>query len=279
MTASNPQSDREPAPSFEDAAPSPLSRLLLPGAAAAIALGVLVNLGLWQVDRLVWKEALIAKVTADVAADPVAAPGPDAWPTLDPFEIDYRHVAVTGHYLPGTAYYFTALGEDARGAAQGPGYMLYQPFETIEGWTLMVNRGFLPQEVWRDRREDFRQDAPAQGAASTPVTLTGLLRLSEQPNWTTPAADTDGMVWFARDTIHMAKTLDVPGQGRAPFSLDLDQAFSGPGGLPQAGETVVRFKNDHLGYALTWFGLAATLIGVFATWAVTVLRGSRKDEA
>ncbi|MBO0345895.1 SURF1 family protein [Roseibium sp. CAU 1637] len=261
-------------PQSELQSQSPLRRLLVPAAVAALALGVLLNLGLWQLDRLAWKTALIAKVETDLAAAPVPAPGPDAWPTLDPFEIDYRHVSVTGHFLAGNAYYFTSLGEDAKGRFQGPGYMVYSPFRTSGGWTLMINRGFLPQEIWRIEREMFVEEPNPE----TQITITGLLRLSEQPNWTTPAADTDNMVWFARDTIHMSKTLKVPSQKRAPFSVDLDGAFSGLNGLPQAGETVVRFKNDHLGYALTWFGLAATLVGVFFTYALTVFRQTSPDD-
>lgn len=254
--------------------PSPFRRLLLPGAVAAIAFGILLNLGLWQLDRLAWKEALIAKVQKDIAAPAVPAPGPEDWPTADPFKIDYRHVSVTGHYLDGVAYYYTSLGEDAKGRHKGPGYMIYSPFETVDGWTLMINRGFIPQQTWRIEREAFTK---IQGAGET-VTLSGLLRMSEQPNWTTPATDPDDMVWFARDTINMSKKLDVPSENRAPFSIDLDAEFSGPTGVPQAGETVVRFKNDHLGYALTWFGLAATLLGVFAAYAFSVFRSSRKAE-
>ncbi|WP_417685444.1 SURF1 family protein [Roseibium sp.] len=247
---------------------TPYRRLLLPTIAGAISLAILLSLGFWQLDRLSWKEALIAKVERDVSADPVPAPGPGEWADLPPFEADYRHVSVTGRFVEGDVFYYTSLGYDRKGTYSGPGYMVYSPFEADEGWTVMVNRGFVPQELWGYGAEVYAGPAKWPGEK----TLTGLLRRSETPNWTTPAAQEDKRIWFARDTGHMAQVLGAQSEKLAPYSIDLDAEFSGPDGLPQAGETVVRFKNDHLGYALTWFGLAATLIGVYLTYAVATLR-------
>lgn len=245
--------------------PSALRRLLVPGIAAAIGLVILVNLGLWQMQRLAWKEALIERVNADVTRPAVPAPGPKDWPqtVADPLA-DYRHVAVSGRYLPGAAYYYTSLAT-TQGAPSGPGYLIYSPLVTDEGWLVMVNRGFVPQGLAADLMAEL--ETPPLGEQK----LTGLLRLREQPNWTTPAVDAAKRIWFARDTDHMAKVLGASGS-LAPYSIDLDAAFTGPQGLPRAGQTVVKFKNDHLGYALTWFGLAATLAGVFIAYAVQVFR-------
>ena len=248
----------------------PIRVLLLPTIAAAVALAVLLNLGFWQLDRLAWKERLIEKVAADVVTPPVAAPGPAAWADLSS-EDDYRHVAVTGRFLEGAVFYYTALTGPA-GPVGGPGVMVYAPFETDDGWVVLVNRGFLPQGL----------DAARRAAAVAPPEgdwrLTGLLRLSEKPNWTTPETDPDDRIWFARDTDAMAGVLGVASANLAPYSIDLDAEFTPPSGLPQAGETVVRFKNDHLGYALTWFGLAATLIGVYLTYAASILWPRKKHE-
>ncbi|KND19996.1 surfeit 1 [Pannonibacter phragmitetus] len=244
---------------------SAVRRLLVPGVAAAIGLAILVNLGLWQMQRLAWKEALIERVTADVARPAVPAPGPQDWPqvTADPLT-DYRHVAVSGRYLPGAAYYYTSLPVKS-GAPSGPGYMIYSPLVTEEGWLVMINRGFVPQGLAADLMAAL--ETPPLGEQQ----LTGLLRRREEPNWTTPAVDTGKRIWFARDTDHMAEVLGATGS-LAPYSIDLDAAFTGADGLPRAGETVVKFKNDHLGYALTWFGLAATLAGVFIAYAVQIFR-------
>ncbi|NVK34426.1 MAG: SURF1 family protein [Rhodobacteraceae bacterium] len=247
----------------------PARHLVWLTAFAVPALLVLLALGNWQLDRLAEKEDLIAHVTASIDAPPEAAPGPASWGALENDEevlaLDYRHVSITGSFLQGSAYYFTSLPERS-GRYSGPGYMLYSPFQTKDGWSVLVNRGFIPQDVFRHQRSAV-EEVPTGS-----LKLVGLLRRSETPNWTTPEADETNRIWFARDTEHMAKVLGLNPDNLAPYSIDLDAEFTGPEGLPQAGETVVRFKNDHLGYALTWFGLAATLIGVFATYSLSVLR-------
>ncbi|MHA7774235.1 SURF1 family protein [Roseibium sp. M-1] len=245
--------------------------LLLPTLAAVAALAVLLNLGFWQLDRLAWKEELIERVETDITQAPVAAPGPHAWADMGS-EDDYRHVELTGRFLEGAVFYYTALTK-AAGAFDGPGLMVYAPFETEGGWTVLVNRGFVPQGLDPAQREI---------AIATPDgvrRLTGLVRLSEKPNWTTPDPDQGDRTWFARDTEAMAGTLGMTTANLAPYSVDLDAEFTPPSGLPQAGETVVRFKNDHLGYALTWFGLAATLIGVYLTYSASILWPRSKREA
>lgn len=250
---------------------SPFRKLVWPFIATVCALAILLKLGFWQVDRLAWKEALIAKVAADLQLDPVPAPGPDQWPSMDLEDADYRHVVTRGRFLEGAALYYIALSQ-AKGRYSGPGYFAYSPFETDNGWLVMVNRGFVPQ------------DTPAQvrSAALTPPTGTmrieGVLRRSEKPNWATPESDVANRVWFARDTDDMAAVLGVPDEKIAPYSIDLDATFTPASGLPQAGETIVKFKNDHLGYALTWFGLAATLVGVFLTYAFSLIRRARANK-
>lgn len=250
---------------------SPVRKLLWPFLATVCALAVLLKLGFWQLDRLAWKEALIAKVATDLKRDPVPAPGPDRWPAMDMEDADYRHVMTSGRFLEGAALYYIALSP-AKGRYSGPGYFVYSPFATGDGWLVMVNRGFVPQ------------DAPAEvrSAALTPppgtMRIEGVLRRSEKPNWATPETDVKNRTWFARDTDDMAAVLGVPDEKIAPYSIDLDATFTPASGLPQAGETIVKFKNDHLGYALTWFGLAATLVGVFLTYALSLIRRARAEK-
>ncbi|WP_209011626.1 SURF1 family protein [Roseibium aggregatum] len=250
---------------------SPFRKLLWPFIAAVCALAVLLKLGFWQVDRLAWKEALIAKVAEDLQMDPVPAPGPDQWPAMDLDEADYRHVMTGGHFLDGAAQYYIALSQ-AKGKYSGPGYFIYSPFETGEGWLVMVNRGFIPQDLPPDIKKEVFTPPPGT------VRIEGVLRRSEKPNWATPETDVKNRIWFARDTEDMASILGVPDEKLAPYSIDLDARYTPASGLPQAGETIVKFKNDHLGYALTWFGLAATLVGVFLTYAVSLLRRARAEK-
>lgn len=247
-------------PSGVPSASAIVRALLIPAIAALAGLVVLLSLGFWQLERLSWKDVLIAKVSNDVALPAVPAPAPFDWPDMDHLEWDYRHVSVAGHFLNGAAYYYTALGK-ANGPFEGPGFMVYSPFQTHESWVVLINRGFIPQGLSDDDRKSIIV-VPGEE-----LKLTGLLRRSEKPNWTTPDVDPNSLIWFARDTGHMADALDISDMTVAPFSIDLGAEFTPESGLPQAGETVVQFKNDHLGYALTWFGLAATLAGVFLTYA------------
>ncbi|MEP3048572.1 MAG: SURF1 family protein [Roseibium sp.] len=245
-------------------------KLIIPSIAAAIGLAILLNLGFWQLGRLEWKENLIVQVEQGVAKAPVPAPVPTDWATLSDVD-DYRNVSVSGEYLDGETFYYTALSKPF-GKFGGPGVMAYSPFKTTDGWIVLINRGFLPQELPENERAHFLK--PPEGISE----ITGLMRLGEKPNWTTPASNPNDRIWFARDTDAMGKTLGIEAQFLAPYSIDLDKRYTPSSGLPQAGETIVRFKNDHLGYALTWFGLAATLIGVFLAYAATIL-WPRKENA
>lgn len=246
---------------------SPVRKLLYPTLATIISLIILLNLGFWQLGRLDQKTALIARVEAGVSADPVPAPGPEDWKNLT-IQDDYKNVSLSGEFLEGVVFYYTAL-TDSVGPYNGPGYLIYSPFKTSDGWTIMLNRGFIPQEV----PEPIRQKAIT--APSGQQTIIGLLRLSEKPTWTTPAADPKSRIWFARDTEGMAEMIGDLGANLAPYSVDIGRATPQVDELPQTGETVVRFKNDHLGYALTWFGLAATLVGVYLAF---VFHGFRQKE-
>ena len=161
-------------------------KLVIPAIAAAVGLAILLNLGFWQLNRLEWKTDLIAQVEDGIGRAPVPAPGPNAWPTLGESD-DYLHVVLEGSFLDGNAFYYTALSDPA-GPFGGPGVMVYAPFRTAEGWTVFVNRGFLPQELAGE---------PRQQALNVPegnAQVTGLLRLSEKPNWTTPEAECDRQV-------------------------------------------------------------------------------------
>ncbi|EFO34474.1 surfeit locus 1 family protein [Roseibium sp. TrichSKD4] len=238
--------------------------LIIPTIAAVVGFLVLLNLGFWQLDRLEQKNALIERVEAGVSSKPVPVPAPDGWDELS-LEDDYKNVFVTGRFVGDPVFYYTALTKSV-GKFNGPGYLIYSPFKTEGGWHVMINRGYIPQDL----PEEVRQAAIM--APEGFQKLTGLLRVSEKPSWTTPAADPKSRIWFARDTDGMAEMVNLKTDALAPFSIDLANTVEQVAELPQAGETVVRFKNDHLGYALTWFGLAATLAGVYLAFVFHMLR-------
>ena len=143
---------------------------------------------------------------------------------------------------------------------RGAGYWVVTPLET-PGFTLLVNRGFVP----KDRRE---AKARAAGNVAGPVTVTGLLRITEPGGAFLRSNDPAADRWFSRDVAAIAK---ARGLGRtAPYFVDAD-ASPNPGGYPVGGLTVVRFRDHHMVYALTWFALAA--LSLFFAWRLWRIRG------
>ena len=206
-----------------------------------------VVLGSWQLQRLGEKQALIATVAERLDDPPVPLPPVAAWPGLDGAAVDYLPMAATGHYLDAsTVLVFTSLGS-SRGAYSGPGYWVLTPFALESGGTLFVNRGFIPQEAAEDRA------ALEPEPSDTPLTIAGIGRRAEPAGAFTPVADTANGIEWVRDPARLATLAGVEGPV-APFYLDLPASPAGE--LPQGGETVVEFPNNHLGYAYTWFGFA-----------------------
>ncbi len=216
---------------------------------AGLALtGVFLGLGTWQVERRVWKLALIDRVEARIYAEPVPAPGPEEWTGLTAASAEYRRVRLTGRFAHDRATLVQALSE------RGAGFWVLVPLVTDRGFTVLVNRGFVPTEA-RER------SARAAGEPEGEVTLTGLLRLSEPGGGflrrNDPAADR----WYSRDVAAIATSRGIDGSTAvAPYFVDADAAPN-PGGLPMGGLTVVAFHNNHLVYALTWYALALMTAG------------------
>jgi surfeit locus 1 family protein len=235
-----------------------LRALIVPGLCALAGFVFLTSLGIWQLQRLAWKEALIARVALRMQMSFVPWPPAEAgWPNVNAEQHEYLHVRVTGtfrHDLEALCY---ELLSEARGKFSGPGYWVLTPLETAAGATFIVNRGFVPLD---------RKDAATRGEGQVAgkVTVIGYLRLPERRSWFTPADDPAHHLWQARDPAAIAKAYGLA--HAAPFFVDADAAAN-PGGLPQGGETKLVFPNNHLGYAITWFGLALALIAVFAAFA------------
>ncbi len=230
-------------------------------------LGLLVGLGVWQLERLGWKEGVIASMGARVEATPAPLAPSSNWAALAATDYDYSRVAATGRFEPRVeALIFRASGTPVGGPEQ-PGYWAMSPFRLADGATLLVNRGF----VSADRRVD---PARLAGLPQGDVTITGLLRAPEARNWFTPADNVATGEWYTRDPGAIAAALSL-GQA-APFSLDED-AYPAAPGLPGGGATVFDIPNNHLGYAATWFGLALTLVGVLGGFVWKRLHGETGD--
>jgi surfeit locus 1 family protein len=236
--------------------------LLALGAAALAVFAVLIGLGVWQVHRLAWKRDLIARVDARVRAPPAPAPEPAAWPAVTTEADEYRHVRVTGTLLNDRETLVQAL------TALGPGYWVLTPLRTAVGSVYLINRGFVPPE----RRSPTSRHG---GETAGETTVTGLLRISEPGGGFLRSNDPAADRWYSRDVPAIAATRGLGGV--APFFIDAD-ASPLPGGYPVGGLTVISFPNNHLVYALTWFGLAGMLAAavVYVGWDERRLR--RKDD-
>jgi surfeit locus 1 family protein len=223
---------------------TPALKLFAFGAFATIGAAVLIGLGLWQLERRVWKLDLISRVEQRVHAAPVSAPGPSLWPRVNAADDAYRRVRVTGHFLGARETLVQAVTE------RGGGYWVVAPFRAEEGFTVLVNRGFVPAD--RDGWQSRAVQPPGQ------TTLTGLLRVTEPGGaflrHNDPAADR----WYSRDVAAIAAARGI--QKVAPYFIDVDRSAD-PAALPVGGLTVFAFPNNHLLYALTWFGLAVMLAG------------------
>jgi len=242
-----------------------MSRSGLIAAAAASLAGVvlLTGLGIWQLKRLAWKEALIAQVEARAHAAPVDAPPPSAWAQLKPENYEYRHVRISGVYdYTHQELIFRGL-ETPRGSYGGVGYFVATPLWLASGESVIVNRGFVPDTM----------KAEADKGPRGEVTVTGLMRASERRNLFTPADDPAKGVFYTQDAEALARAMGLA--AHAPFVIEAD---AGPDPLPEGGETRLSFPNNHLSYAFTWFGLAIALAGVFGTFAWGQVRANEADK-
>jgi surfeit locus 1 family protein len=205
-----------------------------------------LGLGAWQIQRLFWKEGLIAERAAAVAAPPVSPPQSAA----EARDMEFRRVTDDGVFLNDKEIFLGATSEGGRN-----GYQVLTPLRERDGRIIFVNRGFIPAEIKaREKR--------IAGEPAGPVWIEGLLRLPPEgrPNWFLPDNRPELNYWFWVDLPAMAKADGL--DHVAPFYIDADAAPN-PGGWPRGGVTRLALPNDHLQYAITWFSLAIALIVIY----------------
>lgn len=236
------------------------ARIIL-GLLALVLFAGFIALGTWQVERRAWKLDLIARVDARVHADPVAAPDRSDWPNVTTKRDEYRHVQVHGTYRNEKESYVYASTD------YGAGYWVITPLVRDDGTVVMINRGFVPTD---HKKPDTRED----GQIGTPVTVTGLLRIDE-PGGTflrdnAPQDDR----WYSRDVKAMATKRGLDTANVAPYFIDADGSAH-TSKLPIGGLTKVHFRNSHLSYAITWYGMALLVV---AWWGFLFYRRRSKDD-
>jgi cytochrome oxidase assembly protein ShyY1 len=231
---------------------------------------VLVGLGLWQLQRRAEKRALIAALDERLALAPVPLPPSAQWSGLRAGTDEFRRVRLSAVKLDlasgGRVY---GSGSAVRDDISGPGKWQFVPAQLESGEVVAVNIGFA---------QDPAPNAPAGEARNQrivvryPLQLTGYLRFPEPAGMFTPAGNVGQLLWFTRDHPAMARALGWDRDGRtvAPFYVDLESPALLDGVKP--GPLRVRLKDDHLQYAITWFGLAAVVLIAFGFW----LRAQRR---
>jgi cytochrome oxidase assembly protein ShyY1 len=231
-----------------------------------LMLALFVGLGVWQLQRRVEKHALIAALTERLSEAPEALPSPAQWAALTPAQDEFRRVRFTATYvrLPDAMVY--SSGSAVREDISGPGTWAFLPARLSTGETVVINTGFV-QNTMQDRAQQDRAVTPL--VTDAPVTLTGYLRFPEKAGALTPAENATKRLWFTRDHVAMARALGW--SEVAPFYIDLELPVP-TSGIPKPGPLEVHLKDDHLQYAITWFGLAGAVVIAFGVW----WRGQRR---
>jgi surfeit locus 1 family protein len=227
-----------------------------------VGIAILIGLGVWQLDRKVWKEHLIATITERLTHTPQNLPPRANWPQLDQAKDEYRRVAFPAEFLDGEEALVYTAGSSLRPDVQGPGYWVFAPARLAGGSIVMVDRGFVPL----DRKEPATRP---QGVLHGSVDIVGVMRWPETRGLFTPAEDLKTNVWYLRDPQAMAAAKKW--SSAAPFYIDQEGPVP-PGGWPKPGKLEVNLPDNHLQYAITWFGLALGLAGVYLVWLAGRLR-------
>lgn len=233
--------------------------LIIPAIMTLVAFAVLIGLGGWQLQRRDWKLGLIERIEARAHEQPITlAEAVAHWERER--DVEYYRLRLAGRFLhEHERHLYSIVGGEA-------GWKVITPFENEDGSVLLVDRGFVP--------EPFRDPATrAAGQIDGRVELVALARAPGTPSAFTPDNQPAANRWFWRDVEGM-QAVGLPlevATSTLPFMAEAEK-MEVPGGWPRSGGTLLSLPNRHLEYALTWFGLAAALLAVFAAYATRHLR-------
>jgi len=232
----------------------------------AIGIAILCSLGAWQVRRLHWKEGLLASIHERMASPPetIAQIGKRFADTGD---VDYYPVTVSGQFMNGKEQHFLATHDGASG------FYVYTPLALDDGRVVFINRGFVPYDLKNPAKR-------RKGQLDGVVTISGLARnpLHDKPSSFVPDNDLAANIYYWKDIDAMASRAGIETGNLVPFFIDAGNTQN-PGGYPVGGVTIISLPNNHLQYAVTWFGLAAGLALVLSFWLFRQLRSQAPGTA
>jgi surfeit locus 1 family protein len=206
---------------------------------------IMLGLGVWQLQRLQWKNDLMDRIAERSAAAPVAYESGLTW---EDAKDEYKRVRLRGSFVHEQELYLAA-----RSRNNNVGFHVVTPFVLTNGMAVLVNRGWVPSE----RKEPAKR---AEGQVKGETEIVAYVRLSQKQGMMQPNNDAAKNVWFYVDVAEMKKAAGVATEGDYWFEAD---GAPNPGGFPIGGQTRITFPNDHLQYAVTWFIFAITLSVIF----------------
>ncbi|MCY4334132.1 MAG: SURF1 family protein [Litoreibacter sp.] len=211
-------------------------RMIVPLIFGCVGCAILISLGTWQVQRLAWKEGILAEIAQEIAAPPVALPA-----QADPETDRYLPVMLEGDFTGEELHVLFSIKN------VGPGYRVIALFNTKDGRRVLVDRGFA-----------FTNEKDLNRSADN-VSLIGNLHWPNEIDSFTPEPDIEGNIWFARDLPAMAEEL-----GAEPLLIVARSETPRTPGVSPVPVTPTGIPNDHLQYAITWFLLAIAWAGMTA---------------
>lgn len=208
----------------------------------------LLALTIWQVNRYQWKIDWLDTLTSQLSEEPQAMPEGD----FDLKEWNYRRVYLQGEFLHDKEIHLFAHADKGR-----QGFHVITPFEQVDGkGIVLVNRGWVPKHLKDNAKR-------AEGNIEGPLLISGIIRRPWAKSYSfLPESDVEDNVWLFGELAQMADHLNIE---VAPAFVELDD-MPVPGGFPKGGQTVITLHNDHIEYAITWFGLSLAMLVIYVVY-------------
>lgn len=226
---------------------------LIPSIFFVVSLGILLALGTWQLKRLAWKNAMVETFGARLLLPPQLLPPTSSWQTANLEELNFRPVEAQGEFNSDQEIHLYTQISRKSAKRRGAGYWVITPFELDKGGVILVNTGFVPEQYKDVKTRPWQKVTGKHHIA-------GIIKTDQGKNYFTPEDDVANNVWFTRNVATINRHLQL--KNAAPFMIALTRGLN-EGGLPQPRVAKISLANNHMGYAITWYGLALMLAGVF----------------